>query len=466
MKRPTFIQKLRSKGLKGVLTHLDPWRSFHRKEYSSASSALRKELLIGLARIWCAQDQLVARTRQVKLGEVLDRASRKIPYYKTLFNRLGIRTPGPEDLIKLPLLDKRVVRENQEALCLPGWQKHVHYRMNTGGSTGQPLEFVVDSLAGIAAAAHQEFAFHLMGFRDGDRIAAFGGVSIADALLRDQVYWSPRPDPTELPYGSVCYATHYMDAQTLPFYFKSLDEAGFSFFLGYPAAVHSLARYCLDNDCRFSTPIKGVQLTSEVVLDSQIADIEKAFETRVYLQYGMSEASVYAHTFDASQEYLCSPLMGWVEVLDETGAQVKLGEEGEVVVSGFHNHLMPFLRYRTGDRAIHGGERNGVVVLKKVLGRTQDYVVRPDGSRISLTGLVFGQHFKAFAHIARWQIFQDEPGKNTIRVVPLLGFGEADRNEITEKFQRLANIQVSIETVESIPLTQRGKHLFLVQRIT
>ena len=459
-----LLTKMRAKGLKGVLARMDPWRSYYGRMYLAESESLRNRLLNGLAKIWCGQEDSVAVIRAGMLREILDYSSKRIPYYRMLFERMGIRNPGPDDLVKLPLLDKPLVREHKNDLCLPGWRKHVHYRMNTGGSTGQPLEFIVDSLAGIAAAVHQEFAFRLMGFRDGDRIAAFSGVSIADELRRDNVYWAPRPNPTELAYGSVCYATHYMDAQTLPFYFKSLDEAGFSFFLGYPAAVHTFARYCLDNACRLSRPIKGVQLTSEVVLDSQIADIEKAFQTRVYLQYGMSEASIYAHTFDASHEYLCSPLMGWVEVLDETGCQVNPGEEGEVVVSGFHNRLMPFLRYRTGDCAVYGGQRDGLGVLRKVLGRTQDYVVRPDGTRISLTGLVFGQHFKAFAHIARWQIFQDEPGKVTIRIVPLPGFGEEDRNEITEKFRRLADIQVSIEVVEAIPLTQRGKHLFLVQK--
>ncbi len=460
-----LIRKLRTKGLKGVLARLDPWRVVYRSKYSSDSMSLRSNILNGLAAIWCGQEESVRASRNDMIRKVLDHAGKRIPYYRKLFDQLKVSNPNAEDLLKLPLLDKPLVRENQQVLCLPGWQKHVHYRMNTGGSTGQPLEFIVDSLASVAAGIHQEFAFRLMGFRNGDRIAAFSGASIPDELRKSDVYWAPRSNPTELPYGSVCYATHYMDRQTLPFYFKNLNETGFSFFLGYPSAIHTLALYCLENAVCFTKPIKGVQLTSEVILESQIADIEKAFQTKVYLQYGMSEVAIYAHTFDDSHEYLCSPLMGHVEVLDKTGRHVEVGEEGEIVLTGFHNKLMPFLRYCPGDRAIYGGERGGLIVLKKVLGRSQDYVVRPDGTRISLTGLVFGQHFKAFAHIARWQIFQDEPGKCTIRIIPLPGFEDADRNEITEKFCRLAEITVSIMIVEDIPLTQRGKHLFLVQKI-
>lgn len=460
-----WLQKARTKGLTGVLAHLDPQRAVYRHAYAAEAVALRRRLLQGLAGIWCGQAEAVADLRADMLRELLAHAGRRIPYYRQLFERLGLRDPGPDDLAKIPLLDKPLVRAHQADLCLPDWQKHVHYPMNTGGSTGQPLEFIVDSLAGCAAAAHQEFAFRLMGYRNGDRIAAFNGVAIADELRRDRVYWAPRAKPQELPYGSVSYATHYMDAQTLPLYFKSLDEAGFAFLLGYPAAIHSLARHCLDHACRFRRPIKSVQLTSEVVLEAQIADIEEAFQTKVYLQYGMSEVAVYAHSFDASHEYLCSPLMGWVEVLDEAGRHVKPGEEGELVLTGFHNRLMPFVRYRPGDRAVYGGERDGMVVLRRVLGRSQDYVVRPDGTRISLTGLVFGQHFKAFARMARWQIFQDEPGKVTVRVIPLPGFGADDRDEIAEKFRGLADVHAVIEVVENIPLTSQGKHLFLIQKI-
>lgn len=83
-------------------------------------------------------------------------------------------------------------------------------------------------------------------------------------------------------------------------------------------------------------------------LDGQIADIERVFRCPVYLQYGHSEVSVFAYTAAGSREYRCSPLYGLTEVLQEDGTPVREGETGEVVVTGFWNTAMPFIRYRTG----------------------------------------------------------------------------------------------------------------------
>jgi len=461
-----LLSKIRSLGLDGTLKKINPVRIYNHLMNKRAGVQMREVFLRDLARMWCGQEESVAEIRAELLRSTLETARNNVPYYRKHFDEAGIHEPNADDLRRLPLLNKSMIREHSTELLHKGWQNHAHYRMNTGGSTGQPLEFIVAGLGSQAANLHQEFAFRLMGFRNGDRIAAFDGASIADELRHNNVFWVPRPNHEELPYGSVRYSSHYMDYQTLPYYFKSLEEEDISFIYGYPSAVHKLARYCLSNYCYLRKPIKSVQLTSEIILDSQISDIENAFQTKVYLQYGMSEVSIYAHTFDTSHEYLCSPLMGWVEVLDDNGIQVNTGEEGEVVATGFHNHLMPFLRYQTGDRAIYGGERDGVVVLKKVLGRSQDYVVRTDGTKLSITGLIFGQHFKSFGNIARWQIFQDEPGKVTIRIIPLSGFGQEDKSEIIDKFRNLANISVVIELVDAIPLTSRGKHLFVIQMLS
>jgi phenylacetate-CoA ligase len=428
------------------------------------ASQLRHQLLHDLARIWCGQERLVAARRRSTLQEVLRYVHRAIPYYRRQFELVGIREPVPEDLGRLPLLDKSLIRQHAADMHPAGWQRHGFYRQKTGGSAGDPLEFVVDNLAGVAADTHQEFAFRLLGYREGDRIAAFAGLTVPKDARARNIYWIPRPVPTELPYGSICYATHYMSERTLPFYFDDIDRAGYRFILGYPSAVHTLARYCLDTGRRLSRPISAVQLTSEVVLEEQVEDIEAAFETRVFLQYGHSEACFYAHTVNRGHQYLCSPLMGWVEVLDDHRRQVATGEEGEVVVTGFHNRVMPFIRYRTGDRAVYGGERDGIVVLKQVSGRSQDFLTRRDGTKVSVTGLV-AQHFEAFAHSERWQIVQAERGKVFVLVIARSGFTDADRAEIVEKLHQLAEIEAEVQLVTELPRTGRGKHLFFINRM-
>jgi len=86
---------------------------------------------------------------------------------------------------------------------------------------------------------------------------------------------------------------------------------------------------------------------------------------------------------------------------------VNRGELGEVVVTGFYNYAMPFIRYKMGDLAIFSGDNDGIVRLKSVVGRTQDYIYSSNMDKILLTALIFGLHYKAFANIRKWQIVQD-----------------------------------------------------------
>jgi phenylacetate-CoA ligase len=461
-----LINRIYNYGINGIFKRMNPFWIIRRNKYLNEFKTLREFTLKNLALIWCGQIEtsLVLKMRNELLENILNYSNANIPYYKKMFSNLNILKPNYTDLEKLPILDKSKIRDNQDSLKTPDWNKHYFYKMNTGGSTGQPLEFIVKNIAGSAAAFHQEFSFRLMGFRNGDRIAAVDGSSIPDYLIKNNIYWVSHNDSSELAYGSVSYSTHYINSKTIPYYLNSINDLGFDFILGYPSAIHRLAIYCIENNYKFLKPIKGIQLTAEIALDSQILEIEKAFDTKVYLQYGMSEVALYAHTYDSSREYLCSPFMGHVEVLNKEGKHVSINEEGVIIATGFHNSLMPFIRYNTGDRGIYGGERNGMVVLKKVLGRSQDFIHQLDGTPITLTGLVFGQHYKAFARIKKWQIIQEEWGKCTIKIIPTNGFTDEDINEITQKFYTIGKINVTIEIVENIPLTARGKHLFLIQR--
>lgn len=399
------------------------------------------------------------------LRGILKYANDNCPYYTTLFRSMAWDTSDVSRFDEVPTLDKAKIRENYQALISRRIKFFHSGVMNTGGSTGQPLEFLSCSRMGIVLSAHQRFWFEKMGYCEGDRIACFSGSSVPQRLLDEEIYWVSREPPSELPYGSIVYSSLYMTPETIPSYISHLKKAEYSFFLGYPSALSEIARYCLDHGVKFAHPIKSVQITAEMANEEQIGLISEAFKTKVYGQYGHSEACIYGHTEAGKLEYQCSPFTGKVEVLDDSGKQVAVGKEGEVVVTGFWNYAMPFIRYRTGDTAVFGGVKNGAVILERLLGRTQDWLFRKDGSRIPVTAIVFGQHFKAFKSITAWQIVQNEPGNITVLVVPTPQFFKDDELEIISKFSQIASIIAVVEYVESIPLTARGKRRFVVQNL-
>jgi phenylacetate-CoA ligase len=233
---------------------------------------------------------------------------------------------------------------------------------------------------------------------------------------------------------------------------------------GYPSGIETLAKYITLNSIKLKFELKGIYLTSEF-FDSSVSEfIRTSFNCPVFGQYGHSEVSVFAFTYANSLEYICSPLYGYTEVIDEDGNQVKEGEKGEVVVTGFSNKVMPFIRYKTGDIATYGGNRNGVVKLLSLEGRSVDFIVNKDNKKVYVIGLIFGGHLKSFANISSWQIEQNRVGNITVKIVKGDGFFEEHEKEITRLFESVGVSSV-LEFVSSIPLSTRGKRKFLIQNL-
>lgn len=73
-----------------------------------------------------------------------------------------------------------------------------------------------------------------------------------------------------------------------------------------------------------------------------------------------------------------------LEILGDDGIPCKPGEAGRVVWSSLHNFAMPLLRYAIGDYAEAGESCDcgrGFPVLRRIVGRQRNMLVRPDGVR-------------------------------------------------------------------------------------
>lgn len=103
---------------------------------------------------------------------------------------------------------------------------------------------------------------------------------------------------------------------------------------------------------------------------------------------------LFCYTNPADEVYYCSPIYGYTEVVDQKGQHVNIGEQGEVVVTGFVEYGLPFIRYKTGDLAIYGGETElGETILTKLLGREVDCIYNKGGKRFILLALSLGDIF-------------------------------------------------------------------------
>ncbi|MDD2346680.1 MAG: hypothetical protein PHG74_10990 [Kiritimatiellae bacterium] len=432
---------------------------YHRVKYPQELAEVH-EVVALLDQYGAGSTDWIPSFQQKKLGALVEYAARYCPYYQRLFTYHNVR--GLSDWANIPCLTKALIRENYRELVSNCVDQIHHGKCNTGGSTGEPLEFLSTALCSFIDVVHQKFQFRTMGMSPNDLVVSFDGVSVSPSRRKRGRFWIDFSK--NAPYGSRSYSALYFNDENAPKYINEIQRTRPVFLRGYPSFLSALANYCEKHDTSMPQSIKGVELTAEIAYDFQVEKIKKIFKSPVYFQYGHTETCVFAYTLDETYEYFCSPVYGLVEILDDNQRPVAIGETGRVVATSFYNRAMPFIRYDTGDTAVYGGVRNGAVVLQKIVGRTQDYVIGSDRQKIPITGIVFGLHYKAFRNIAKWQIVQNVPGEIVFTIKKGVEYSDEDEEEISEIFMSQANVHSSFRYVEDFDgMTPRGKFRFFIQ---
>ena len=262
----------------------------------------------------------------------------------------------------------------------------------------------------------------------------------------------------------------HLSEDNLPRYVEVIKKIKPKYIHGYPSAITILAKYVEQNINDFPK-INAVLGVSENVYSGQREVIERAFKTRFFSFYGQSEKVIMAHECEWDRRYHAFPEYGITELLDKNGEPVGEGERGELIGTGFLNHSMPFIRYSTGDYAVLSDQKckcgRKHLILDDLVGRwAQEVIIGKDGAPISLTALNF--HSDIFSNIYSYQFVQKKEGELVLRIIPKSTITDAEHDIIKLAFLLKvgSNIDLSIQTVNEIPLTPRGKHKLLVRELT
>jgi len=391
------------------------------------------------------------------LRYMLKYAIKHCPYYRNYFK--DQKSPA---IIDFPIVDKKIISKNFDAFTSDEKDKFMYQHGYTGGSTGEPFHML--KYGGYEYGFGKK-RWNVYGYQRGEVILAMDGSKIPDELLENNIYWIPK-NKESVPFGEYALSSLYLSDENAHTYCNYIVDLAPDHLRGYPSFIYAIACFADKLGIDVGQSVKCIELTSESVFMYQIDKIKEVFRCRVFLQYGHTEACICANTFDDTYRYRIEPLYGYVEILDEAGLHVKEGEVGEVVVTSLYNYAMPLIRYKTGDYAVYGGNDSQYLYLDSVYGRTQDYIIDRKGNKVLLTALIFGQHIKAMAHVAQWQIEQHVEGTIVLSVVKTDQYDSNDEMEIRNLLTNLGNVSVDFRYVEQIPLTPRGKSKMLVQHLS
>jgi phenylacetate-CoA ligase len=382
-------------------------------------------------------------------------SARSSAYYGRVFQRAGLDLEDApfENLSKLPLLSKEMLRTNPaELLTVPTTPRNTVV-FKSSGTTGTPTEIYYSPefhALELAVPAARNLAWADIDYRQ--RRVMFGVRKVCRYDQSKPPFW--RYSPVE----NMAYASIYhLSLHNLPEYMAFLRKYRPAIVMGYPNSLLILANYAAEND-DFPAPAQGIFTTSETVTAQIRKALEATWKCKIYDRYGAVENCLFASECEYGRYHVSSDV-GIVEILNDSNEPCSLGEMGQVVCTGLHNHLQPLIRYQIGDMARWALDQTCLCgrkmpILECIEGRFEDVCYTPDGRQM----LRFDTVFKGVDSIREAQVIQNEINRFVIRLVPTGGFGEQDIEKLHHNMRlHVGNVMLDIEQVPFIERTPSGK---------
>ena len=336
-------------------------------------------------------------------------------------------------------------------------------RYNTGGSSGEPLVFYFGRSRQASDAAGRIRARRWWGVDVGDREAYLWGAPV-ELNKTDRIKTIRDGLLNQLVLNAFAMSATNMDA-----YLDAVQAFRPKCIYGYASSVALLAARARVRGTRLRLPeLRVVCATGEPLYPHQRQLIEEVFGVPAANEFGSRDIGFTAHETPQGQMLLISESI-ILEVLDEAGRPVAAGELGEAVMTGLCSEAQPFIRYRTGDMVRMSPEScsdgRGLHVLSEVVGRTTDFVVRPDGVVMHALAVIYV--LRDVEGVAEFKFIQHALRDVEVLVVPDARWTEAAHAKVMAGLAaRLGNdVRINIRLVDAIPVEASGKYRYVVSHV-
>lgn len=402
-----------------------------------------------------------ARIAQQKL--LLDNvnyAIRNIEFYKDYNSVTSL-----EEFRELPVLTKEIINQNKYLFRNPQ-KKNVSLKANTGGSSGNPFVFYIHKgRTRSKEKAHFDWYWSKFGYKSGMPIIMIRGKS----LKNNAPYEYNSLD------NKLIINSNSINENTIAEIYNKIIQFKPKFIHAYPSSLLIFTKVCKNYTGLeiFNQNIRSVFLGSEGISKDDFDMLENFYNAEVVNWYGHSECLIHGGRKDKKGCFEFYPFYGFVELLDDNDKAIsKPNKVGRIVATGFDNEVMPLIRYDTGDLGEMSETNQNKITpytyLKNVQGRDKNFIYLSDNTAISLTSIIFGQHYKEFKFIKELQIEQHQKGRIIMSVVPLDTFGNEDVERLRKSLLKTVKkdtLKIDIKIVRETKKTPRGKHILLIQHL-
>jgi len=383
-------------------------------------------------------------TRRYQIGAIRDSllAAQRAPFYANRFAEAGAKPEKFESLEQLaayPMLTKQDIIQHRDQMVSGDASQRL--AMTTGGSSGVPVSFFLHKgITRPKEQAYLEATWARVGYRSGDRVAVIrGGVTSSRSDGRISSFDATR--------NWLVLSSYHLTPERLPEYVAELKRFRPQHLHAYPSAALMLMQMGVKLDFKLSSLLCG----SEKLSNETQCQLENYFGAQVMHWYGHSERAVLAAQRPGGSALHFWPAYGFVE-FGEPDAE----GNREIIATSFHNHVMPLIRYRTGD--LWSPE-------SQVIGRDYEFLISLSGRLISLTAM--NMHDDLFDDLLAVQLHQQEPGVVECQLLPTPAWSR-DREAVIRVglLRKLGDdFELTLHVVDQIEKTSAGKHRWLVTKL-
>ncbi len=404
--------------------------------------------------------ELQERRRQ-RLRRIVRHAAATSPFHRERLRQAGIdpaRVESIADLQALPLLTKQDVREHLDDILSTAYPRQRLVPAKTGGSTGTALHVFCDP----RGVQRREGAALLVntwsGWRIGQPVAAVWGNPPTPRGWRGRLR-------AALKERWIYLDTMHLDLPAVRRFVEQWRRLRPGLLYGHAHSLYLLAG--MIEELGATLRPSGIVATSMMLLEPERAVIERVFACPVTDRYGCEEVSLIACECERHAGLHVNEEHVWVELLRDDGTPCGPGEDGRIVVTELINYGMPMLRYEVGDRGIWA---DGACpcgrphrLLARVTGRTADFLLALDGSRVAGISLIENT-LTRFPGVAQMQLVQRHRRRLDVNLVPAPGWDDAVREQLTATFRAALGdgMEVVYHLVDGIPRERNGKYRFSI----
>jgi phenylacetate-CoA ligase len=446
-KSPQFVKKCINSVLSPIPRSALLGKGFHEK----------LDLLLK-TETWSSTD--LVRFQEKKLRDLISHAYTYCPYYRDVFTNAGLHPRdirSIEDLRKLPILTKDIIRHNFDEIVSSKYNEFKPGLAHTSGSTGEPLEFYLDQQNREAEYASVWRQIFWGGIKDlNTKIATFRGDFVYDfEKTRDVSRWDGVSK-------ELIFNTYNLNRTTVHRIVQKLNEFKPLLIKGYPHSLYVLSQFISEGGSSLNFKPLLIQTSSEQLTLQMRETVEATFGCKIMdwysqseyvVSFGQCECGTYHQTMETG-------VMDYIE--DEWGLERLVG-------TGLWNYSMPLINYNVDDIIDTKTDKKcacgrDLASIQSFEGRSNDIIYTPDGRAISGGGglEVYWRRrvIPSLTVIPEYIHFtQESRNKLLIQLYCSKGLIEDDLNAISLGFNPLFGNEMDIDIMllDQLPNTKKWK---------